>query len=129
MRRGLSILLVLFFGLGPLAATLPASDDASLPPCCRRNGAHHCAMSMRMAAMMAEAAYGSVPLLASPAHCPLYPQHPAAWLTPPYALAAAFAGLPHLLVEAGPAAAEPVTRSLNRIRACAGRGPPAFALS
>ena len=129
MRRGLSILLVLFFGLGPLTATLPASDDAGLPPCCRRNGAHHCAMSMRMAAMMAEAAYGSVPLLTAPAHCPLYPQNPAAWITPPYALAAASACLPHLLVEARAAAAEPVTRGLNRIRVCAGRGPPSAALS
>lgn len=86
-------------------------------------------MSMRMAAMMAEAAYGSVPLLTAPAHCPFYPQHPAAWITPPYALAAAFAGLPQLLVEARAAVAEPVTRGLNRVRVCAGRGPPALALS
>ena len=45
MRRALSILLVLFFGLGPLTATLQGSDDSRLPACCRRNGAHHCVMA------------------------------------------------------------------------------------
>ena len=129
MRRGLSILLVLFFGLGPLTATLPASDDAGLPPCCRRNGAHHCAISMRMAVMMAEAASGGVPLLTAPAHCPFYPQHPAAWIVPPHALVATSASLPRLFTQARVAAAEPATRCLNRIHICAGRGPPASALS
>jgi len=45
MRRTLSIFLVLFFGLGPVAAALHAEEDAGLPACCRRHGAHHCAMA------------------------------------------------------------------------------------
>ncbi len=47
MRRGFSILLILFFGLGPLSAFVDGSEDASLPACCRRHGAHHCAMNVR----------------------------------------------------------------------------------
>ena len=74
MRRWLSILLVLFFGLWPLTGTLEASDDARLPPCCRRHGTHHCAMAMQMAAMMAQEASGSTPMLTAPMTCPLYPR-------------------------------------------------------
>jgi hypothetical protein len=44
VRRLLSILLLLVFGL-PLASPLLAQSDASLPACCRRAGKHHC-MSM-----------------------------------------------------------------------------------
>ncbi|MDE3148891.1 MAG: hypothetical protein KGL37_05425 [Acidobacteriota bacterium] len=128
MRRGLSIFLVLFFGLGPLTATLPASDDASLPPCCRRHGAHHCAMAMRMAAMMVQAAYGSVPIVSAPARCPFYPHHPAAWTTPFHALIASPTCLSGLLAQAHVPVAEPAGRSLYRIRVCAGRGPPTPAL-
>ena len=53
MRRGFSIFLILFFGLGPLSALIDGSEDASLPPCCRRHGAHHCAMYARIMAMRA----------------------------------------------------------------------------
>ena len=48
VRKLLSILLLAVFGL-PIFATLLASGqsvDAGLPACCRRNGAHHCAMRM-----------------------------------------------------------------------------------
>lgn len=48
LRRLLSILLLAVFGL-PFVAPLLAlgqGADAGLPACCRRSGAHHCAMSM-----------------------------------------------------------------------------------
>ncbi len=54
MRRGFSILLALLFGLSPLSA-IAGSDDAGLPACCRRLGAHHCAMTTQMASRMHEA--------------------------------------------------------------------------
>ena len=58
MRRALTIFLILNLWLGPLAAILPASDESRLPPCCRRHGAHHCAMAARMAALMDMATSG-----------------------------------------------------------------------
>ena len=61
MRRGFSIFLVLFFGLGPLSALVDGSEDASLPPCCRRHGAHHCAMYARIMAMRARPALDPTP--------------------------------------------------------------------
>jgi len=48
MRRLLALLLLASFGL-PVAASalaLGQSSDVKLPACCRRNGAHHCAMQM-----------------------------------------------------------------------------------
>jgi len=48
MRRLLSIFLLAVFGL-PLVLPLFAlgqDADAGLPACCRRNGKHHCMMSM-----------------------------------------------------------------------------------
>lgn len=49
MRRAPAALLLLLLSL-PLIAPLFAStpDDSQLPACCRRNGRHHCAMSMAM---------------------------------------------------------------------------------
>ena len=46
VRRILSILLLVFFGLPVVAPLLAMTTDAEagLPACCRRNGAHHCSM-------------------------------------------------------------------------------------
>jgi hypothetical protein len=85
MRRALSILLVLFFGLGPLAATLDASDDVRLPICCRRNGSHHCSISGDALARILQASSGSTPVLAAPGHCPLYPGTAPATISPIHA--------------------------------------------
>ncbi len=68
MRRVCSILFVLLFGLGPLAVAVDG-DDASLPACCRRHGAHHCAMSSAV-----NRADSQTPALAAPSHCPFFPQ-------------------------------------------------------
>ncbi len=53
MRRFGSVLvalgLVLVFGLPLISPALAStSDESQLPACCRRNGKHHCAMSMAM---------------------------------------------------------------------------------
>ncbi len=89
MRRALSILLVLFFGLGPLATALQASDDSRLPACCRRNGAHHCAMADAALARVAQAA--GLPAFSAPTHCPLYPRGLATAVAPVHAMAASLA--------------------------------------
>ena len=106
VRRGISIFLILFFWLGPLAAMLPASDgDSRLPPCCRRHGAHHCAMSMRMAALMSQATSGGKPIFTAPLTCPYFPGYLAGPTLSLVALANA---------------------RLSQIRTRAGRGPPAL---
>jgi hypothetical protein len=70
MRRALSILLVLLFGAGPLSFAFTANDETSLPACCRRHGAHHCAMDDQRAQSLS----GYIVLKAR-SRCPHYPQH------------------------------------------------------
>ena len=124
MRRTLSIFFVLLFGLGPLAASLGAEEDTRLPACCRRLGTHHCAMSMRMAAMIAEAA-SSKPIIMAPASCPHFPGYTVATASAPQALAASPVSLPFLLgLSHSPAAGRAAAR-LSQIRTRASRGPPA----
>ena len=120
MRQALTAFLVLFFGLGPLTAVLPASDEARLPACCRRNGAHHCAMAMQMAAMDA----GHGPALSAPSHCPVYPGAAAALLSTVHAALVFPAALPAAASRFGPMAS-PLAAILSlRGRAVADRGPP-----
>src|SRR6185503_4110027 len=68
MRRALSILLMLLFGAGPLSFAFTASEDATLPACCRRLGAHHCAMDDQQSPRPAGA------VLKAPSRCSQYPQ-------------------------------------------------------
>ncbi|HTB96421.1 MAG TPA: hypothetical protein VK716_05400 [Terracidiphilus sp.] len=85
MRRLFSLVLVLFFGLGPLAPALAGQDDTNLPACCRRHGAHHCAMSGDTPFQQAES---PAPSFTAPSHCPRYPAHLAANLAPAFGLIA-----------------------------------------
>jgi hypothetical protein len=123
MRRGFSIFLILFFGLGPLSAIIEGSENASLPPCCRRNGAHDCAMKMRMAAM-AHLPPDHRPAFNVPLTCPNFPGLSITILMPSHALTAAQASA-HIAI----------TRSIatvfahnsvheGTIRTYDGRGPP-----
>jgi hypothetical protein len=66
-RTILSLALAVYFAFGVLAP-LAAGEDAGLPMCCRRHGAHHCAMSM----MFAERATA---LGWRPAACPRWPRN------------------------------------------------------
>jgi len=125
MRRAASLILVLFFGFGPLAGLLQSSDDARLPACCRRHGIHHCAMAMQMAAMLAQEASGETPILTAPITCPMFPGFLAGPSTPAHALAASAPSLPALVEQSltpAPASVSPLTGSL---RARPARGPPA----
>lgn len=128
MRRLLSIFLVVFFSLGPLAATLEASDDARLPACCRRHGAHHCAMPAQMASMIADAASGNA-VLTAPSTCPAFPASTAVTATGPQALAASSVGLPMLLAQLHSPAACRASARLSKLRTRASRGPPASSLA
>jgi hypothetical protein len=80
MRRLFSILLLATFALPMVAPLLALAQDpgAGLPACCRRHGQHHCAMLDREQDPTAHRLV---------AVCPLYPQHPAAYLTATHPLA------------------------------------------
>ena len=123
MRRALSLFFVLFFGLGPLMATLDAGDDARLPPCCRRHGAHHCAMSDAMKARMVQAA-SRTPVFTAPSRCPLYPSNTRVNMAPVHALAPAPASHPGFVSRAFTPIAGSATARMSRIRRCLVRGPP-----
>jgi len=127
MRHILSILFVILFGLGPLAAAFDG-DDASLPACCRRHGEHHCAMVDAALARMVQEAL-SKPRFTAPSRCPQYPTRgnaaPSTALALAHAPQTANAGIPEFL---------PVTPSGSRatsihLRTPALRGPPALTLA
>lgn len=72
MRRLLAISLVLLFGL-PLVLPLFALGDTAeskLPACCRKNGAHHCAMTMEALEALMQGQH----LMAAPSKCPMFPK-------------------------------------------------------
>ncbi len=122
MRRAFSILLVVFFGLGPLATMLQGSDDARLPACCRRGGAHHC--SMDDAALARIIRDSGIPALYAPSQCPLYPHGLALIIAPVHAMAASFAA--HTVqTQSRILTALSVRAFSNRASVYAGRGPPA----
>jgi hypothetical protein len=127
MRRGISIFLIVFFWLGPLAAMLPASeDDSRLPPCCRRHGAHHCAMSMRMAALMSQAASGGKPIFTAPLTCPYFPGYLSGPTLTIIALATSPVSLRVRLARPHSTAARRAAARVSQIRTRASRGPPAL---
>jgi len=128
MRRALSISLILFFGLVPLAATLGASEDAHLPACCRRNGAHHCAESMRMTDAMIDSAPGKA-IVTAPPTCPGFPGTAGARTTAPQALTASPVGMPALLAQLHTPQAASAAARLSLIRTRSGRGPPIITLA
>ena len=123
MRRLLGAFLVLLFWLGPLVALLPADDESRLPPCCRRHGAHHCAMAAAMASRFIQP--GSAPILAAPSHCPSYPGSAAASTVTIHALPALAAALPVLLTPPHAPAVRRASACLSRFGARASRAPPA----
>jgi len=128
MKRILSTLLILMFGLGPLAEALPARSESRLPACCRRHGAHHCAMSAAMASMADQATPNSTPVLTAPAHCPYYPGSMAASTTPAFAMVASAAAPPVLFAQDHLPATSDAAARQSQIRTRAGRGPPSSLL-
>jgi hypothetical protein len=73
MRRILAISLLGLFLLptiSPLLALTSSDPDANLPACCRRNGKHHCMMSMEML----QAMLSGTQVKAVPMKCPLFPK-------------------------------------------------------
>ncbi|MGH9561717.1 MAG: hypothetical protein ACRD3S_09710, partial [Terracidiphilus sp.] len=123
MRRGFSIFLIAFFAFGPLSVFID-SEDANLPSCCRRHGAHHCAMAARMAAMMRDMASGKMPVAEAPMTCPQYPGASVLFAAPGPALTVAAANLPTLHEQVRITLAETAAPKSTAARTRAARGPP-----
>jgi hypothetical protein len=115
MRRPLSILIVALFLLAPLSALIPGAADAQLPACCRRHGAHHCAM----AAMSAPPA--GTHQFTAPNRCPLYRTGHLA-PTPVFHLAIAPAAAGFMVTRLVPA--HSASAIFHRSRILPARGPP-----
>lgn len=124
MRRGISILLALMFGLGPLSSALPGAEDASLPACCRRGGVHHCAMAAHMAAIMAAIESGGKASVSAPTTCPYYPGATIALLMPAYALTSEAQPMPEFEASTRALLSEPSADLQAPSLTYAGRGPP-----
>ena len=130
MRRGFSIFLILFFGLGPLSAFISGSEDASLPLCCRRHGAHHCAMYQRILAMRAQQALDPRPTVSDPSTCPNYPGPTFATLMPAHGVTAAMLPATAFWTAQPHAGLPQSTAAISApLRTHAGRGPPQANLS
>jgi hypothetical protein len=127
MRRGFSIVLMLVLGLLPLSPLIGGSEDANLPVCCRRHGAHHC--SMNVAAKRAMAAQDRTPAFDASPTCPSYPSAATAICTPPPALGVSTPGVSISAEQAYVAPVAPAAPALTPGNAFAGRGPPAGNLS
>jgi hypothetical protein len=108
--------------LTPLAGLLPVSDDARLPVCCRRHGAHHCAMGGDSSQ---SAPPGSDPSIQAPSRCPQFPTAVPATTAPAFALAVRPTAFPdRRIVKFTPAPLEAAPR-LSYLHAHSDRGPPA----
>ncbi|MGO8717601.1 MAG: hypothetical protein ACLQMO_00100 [Acidobacteriaceae bacterium] len=125
MRRWSAWILLLLTALLPLQPLLASAQaDASLPACCRRNGAHHCMMLQAM--MMAMADSGSQPIV-HPSPCPL-------WKLPVNPAVVAATGTAPVL-PSQPAIAEDVVATTARFlfvrlaRSRSARAPPTALLS
>jgi hypothetical protein len=117
MRRFLAILLLAAFGLPTVAPLLAQTQDPdrNLPACCRRNGAHHCALSIAAQA-------GNAPVVS--ARCPVFPQHAAVATVTAAAFLATHPSIKLPLTTQSRAARAEAQRHLSRERTHHTRGPP-----
>lgn len=122
MRRLFSISLILILWLGPLAAVLPGADESQLPFCCRRHGAHHCAMD-DAATQDAGAAFKA------PSRCAQFPAVLAVSTSPALGLAASLSSPPGLLVNKHVPGARRDNARAGQIFARTNRGPPNAAIA
>jgi hypothetical protein len=126
LRKLIAIALLVVFGL-PFAQSLFAlttKSEANLPACCRRNGKHHCMMSMAERAQSLD----DKPRIEAPKDkCPYAPatvavsHHPTDGVATASAIYAELVSLPSV---------RPQTESKRRIaqdRSRSKRGPPALA--
>ena len=120
MRRGLSISLIMVLWMAPLATLLPGADEARLPSCCRRHGAHHCSVGAEDSATTHFSGPGR--FLTAPSSCPRFPGFAPASTA---AFALVQSPLPALHAQAHSPIAEQAAAHRSQPRTQADRGPPA----
>ena len=125
MRRSFSIFLILMFGLGPLSSLIDGSEDANLPACCRRQGAHRCVMT----AMATETQSRKTPMVSAPMTCPRFPGVLAMLSTVKMALAASSRTCDEMRVFEYVRVVAQTSPLSKPAQSNAGRGPPALSLS
>ncbi|MGA2574883.1 MAG: hypothetical protein ABSH24_02560 [Bryobacteraceae bacterium] len=74
VRRVPAILLLFVVGFLPIAPALLVDAESTLPACCRRGGKHHCGMSDREMADMADTRPSGAAMDALRASCPFFPR-------------------------------------------------------
>jgi hypothetical protein len=124
MRRALSISLILLLWLPAIAAVLPGSADSRLPFCCRRHGAHHCAMD---AATDSAQSPNSGHVVNAPSRCPQFPGAIPATISPAFVTASAPAEWPALTAGIYARVARRDAARAGRLNAQLDRGPPSLA--
>jgi hypothetical protein len=122
MRRALSISLIVLFWLPALVALAPGSNDARLPSCCRRHGAHHCAMDSAQSGVSGTA-------FKAPSHCPEFPSALPAPAARVYVAAAALSSWPVLKSSLFSRESRREAARAARLRTQVDRGPPASPLA
>jgi hypothetical protein len=127
-RRLLSILLfwATLFPLVAPALSTGALGQSTLPACCRRGGAHHCAMSPAFRALLQKQLDGTTRVAAPPEQCPyrqssLAAAHPQ---TPTPGASATYATVS--LHQPSPAAQAECLRRISFDRSRQKRGPPSL---
>ena len=126
MRRALSISLILILWLPAIAAMLPGNGEARLPFCCRRSGAHHCAMDDETSSVQ----NGNSSLtVKAPSRCAQFPGAIPATLSPVFVTASAPSHWPALTAGIYSRVARRDAARAGRLRAQVDRGPPSLALA
>ena len=130
MRRILSICLLLVLGLGPAMAAVPVDtltlawaahgDESVLPACCRRNGAHHCAMGLHESG-----ATNGVATISATGCCPCWPHALASSTTPFATLASETHSFPVAVEHQSPHQAR-IAAGISERRSWPKRGPPSL---
>lgn len=126
MRRALSISLILLLWLPAVAAVLPGNGEARLPFCCRRSGAHHCAMDAETTSAQT---VNSGPSVKAPSRCEQFPSAVPATISPVFVTASAPAHWPALTAGVYSRVARRDAARAGRLRAQLDRGPPSLALA
>jgi hypothetical protein len=129
LRKFIAILLLAAFGL-PFTQSLFAltpKSDANLPACCRRNGTHHCMMSMAERREMAS----DKPRFTSPVEkCPYCPAALTfGHQTNPFSIATSQSVFVGSVGQSSVIAQTESKRRISRDRSRQKRGPPAFVFS
>ncbi len=126
MRRALSISLIVLLWLPAVAALLPGSGDARLPFCCRRSGAHHCAMD----AETNSAQTGSTGLtVKAPSRCAQFPGSIPATISRVFVATAEPSHWPALTAGIYSRVARRDAARAGRLLAQLDRGPPSLRLA